>query len=352
MILKDKKISKVFLNKFYLTSFLLVLVCVLETYILITNAYKTKINSLALSTIPNQNLKIGQEKEIWANLIKNLGPEKAYQQFKLSYQKASPGKQHNGAHIFGQALYEIEKENGIYTCDSSFAFGCYHSFLGAAIQAKGLAVVPSLNQKCSRKLRSQALGCRHGLGHGILAYLGYNYNDLVKALDVCNKLPGNDTIGGCVGGIFMEYNFQTVLLNEGKTRELDPQKPFFPCDVLPKSFSPPCYYWQAQWWTHVLSGSYATKYQMIGKFCEKLQWIDKEQCFIGSGNTAGPFAEYDIRKTIKLCEAIGSQRGSLLCRIGAAGSFQAEPSTHKNAYLLCGGLSQTEQKECIVKSSL
>src|SRR3989304_7210773 len=159
----------------------------------------------------------GEHKK-WAQEIAQFGAEQAYSNFKKTYQDTNPASQHAAAHIFGQVLYVNVGLSGATICDESFAFGCFHSFLANAIQAEGMGVIKNLNEQCIAKLKSQALGCQHGIGHGILASTGYEFANLANALEICDSLPANDPIGGCLGGVFMEYNLQTTLGVKGRTR--------------------------------------------------------------------------------------------------------------------------------------
>lgn len=307
-------------------------------------------------TIYSQNLVENEPKtpktKIWSEEIRKFGGEKAFLDFKEAVTPLDPGVQHTQAHIFGEALFNEFGIDGVSICDNSFAFGCYHSFLGTAIKAKGLNIVPLLNEKCIEKLKTQALGCQHGIGHGIMADLGYKFKDLSSALENCDKLPVNDPIGGCKGGVFMEYNFQTMLSKDAKIRNYDINNPNYPCQDVRKEHRPACYYWQAQWWNTVFSGNNPEKYTQIGLLCQKLTIAEeKEQCFLGTGNITGPIANWDVDEAINLCDTMPSHEGMVLCRAHAANSFFAEPKSRNIASKICEGLG-VEEAKCISKSGI
>lgn len=303
---------------------------------------------LLLQTDKELPQNLSRDEKIWSDKIKELGAEAAYQYFKSQTEKFSPGQQHTQAHLFGETLYKQLGVGGVSICDDSYAFGCYHAFLGTAIGSEGLQVVSVLNEKCIDKLRSQALGCQHGIGHGILADLGYDFKNLVEALDVCDSLTVKDPIGGCIGGVFMEYNFQTMLAGDGRTRVLDETNPYYPCREIDEKYRPACFFWQGQWWGNILPGDYPQRYSQIGNLCDNIQKIsEQEQCFLGSGNTVGQFVNWSADETIKLCNKIQSHKGRLGCRAGAAGSFMAEPKAKEEAYKLCEDFSEKDKQNCL-----
>lgn len=291
----------------------------------------------------------GQEmNKIWSQKIDQQGAETAYMEFKETYASSNPGIAHGNAHIFGELLYQKEGIDGISVCDSSFAFGCYHSFLGTAIQSDGLKIVPTLNQKCIDNLKSQSLGCQHGIGHGILAFLGYDFNSLNKSLDYCDKLPANDPIGGCLGGAFMEFNFQTMLAQQAQVRRLDLDKPYSPCSDLQQKYRMACYYWQAQWWSSVFSGENSEKYKRIGQYCLNLDnKEERQQCFLGVGNITAQNANWSVEEVIRLCNLLPDEEGSLSCRANAATSFLADEKYKDLAPQLCDNLDQNRKLTCI-----
>lgn len=273
---------------------------------------------------------------------------KAYLAFKASVAGLEPGAQHAQAHLFGEALFNNLGVDGISVCDNSFSYGCYHSFLGTAIHVKGLSVVPVLNDKCIEKLKSQALGCQHGIGHGIMADLGYQFKDLTQALENCDKLPVNDPIGGCTGGVFMEYNFQTMLVEKAKTRSFDAKNPHYPCSEVSQDYQPACYFWQGQWWANVLPGSLEEKYQRLGLLCQEVSGKPLQgQCFLGAGNTVGQFVNWDAKRAISLCQKILPYEGQIMCRAGAAGSFMAEPKAQAQSLMLCSDLKDESKNRCL-----
>jgi len=287
----------------------------------------------------------------WAARIDTLGAENAYELFKETFKNESPNTQHLMAHIFGGTLYQMLGRSGLSVCDSSFSFGCYHEFLGQAIHAESLRVAYDLNKECIDSLGSAALSCQHGIGHGIQTYLGYEPEDLLAAVNYCHNLPYNDPIGGCYGGIFMEYNMRTMLsLDNVPVRKRADDNLHDPCDALPDYALPACYYWQPQWWDAVIDGDTAEqRFEAMGVLCAGLEGEElQRECFEGVGNIAGESAGYVPSRTIVLCKkASDSDQHELYCRSDAANSYSVIPSEREKAVAVCDGLEGDYREYCL-----
>lgn len=300
----------------------------------------------------SSNISLEESKEMWANRIDEIGADSAHKEFLKKYEDRSPGVQHVLAHMFGALLYEKVELDGATVCDNSFAYGCYHEFLGTAIQMEGMDVIHMLNETCVLKLKSQALGCQHGMGHGILTTLGYDFKHLLDALYLCSTLKVQDSIGGCKGGVFMEYNLQTTLGDDGRVREIDANGLYFPCSSLDEKLRMACYFWQPQWW-QVVIGDDSEDFQEIVELCEGLiNENEMLQCFKGIGNNAVGVIGWDVEKMINVCSMTHIKRGSIFCRAEAASVFFAEPQYKHLALSLCDGLKDEERELCITVSNV
>lgn len=279
----------------------------------------------------------------WSEYIEKLGTEKAYEKFKSDYKSETFGAQHNASHLIGELLFEKGGIDGLTTCDSTFAFGCYHGFFGAAVQKDGLKILPDLDRACIKKYGLKGLGCPHGIGHGVLSYLGEDH--LLEALSDCSTLSWKEPIGGCTSGVFMEYNFRTMQSPDNMLmREIDEKDNYAPCSTLPEKYLQACYYEQANWWEKVYSFDYAK----VGKLCDSIQnQLNREACFRGLGQATGPSSKYNIAEAKKRCSYMPNSETELLCRQGVAWSFFAEPTQREKAPLICDDLEKTEKYICI-----
>ena len=291
--------------------------------------------------------------QYWALRIEVAGPVQAYTEFAQAVVPLSPNQQHENAHAFGAALYDVEGLSGLATCDAQFNYGCYHEFLGRAIAKEGLGVVNELNDGCVKALKSSALSCQHGIGHGIEAALGYDTKALLEALAVCKDLPFNDPIGGCYGGVFMEYNMQTMLGDEGRTRPIMGGNWHYPCDELAADYQAACAFWSPQWWLnlqHQGKGATTSDFAALGKLCDETGSAALvRDCYEGMGTIVPPEAEFDPVKTADLCtESSHSPLHQLYCKSYAANAISVGGAWQVgNGTKVCDGLTGEYLKYCV-----
>lgn len=278
--------------------------------------------------------------------IDQIGAERAYGEFQEAYAQSSFAEQHLAAHLMGELLYEKLGLPGLSVCDSSFSFGCYHSFSGRAIAAGGLEIVRQLYQVCLKNFGPLGTGCQHGLGHGILEHLGHGR--LGDALETCRLAPQVHPLLGCTSGVFMEYNFPTIVTRETsftRRREPEPQNPESPCDTMVEErFRQSCYFELGQWWFEVFSRDY----REIGRLCREIAaGLERKSCFLGLGYIAAPSNGYAVATTIERCRLMPDRESELLCRAGAAWSFFVMPEQRSLAERLCAGLKPDEKVHCL-----
>lgn len=290
------------------------------------------------------NSDLSQQSSYWRGKIQELGGIQAYESFKKEYSTKVYGETHSHAHIFGEVLYAIEGVEGIAVCDSEFGYGCYHGFLGQAIVSKGINILPIFQKACVDRYAALSLPCQHGIGHGILSYLGNN--KLKEALKLCWNLSQQPT-GGCSSGVFMEYNFHTMEDDKGvEVRKLENSNPYSPCLELNEKFQNSCYFEQVQWWQSVLGKDY----KKIGTLCNNINKKDNQEwCFLGVGNFAAPSTDYDIEDVKKMCDEMPSLDGIKFCREGASWIFLSKDQKKKDALELCKGLGSTFEEACTRK---
>jgi hypothetical protein len=236
----------------------------------------------------------------------------------LSYDES-----HAAAHLGGELLYEIEGLAGIAACTAEYQFGCYHGFAGSALAREGLESVSALKSLCDTS--PDALGCLHGIGHGVLAFLGNE--KLVEALEVCASLEQTSPVGGCFGGVFMEYNFNTMQSDVGiAVRPFGEDAANEPCASLPDDLKIPCYFDQPAWWHAAASdgtADEAVRFGSIGKRCAMLESPYRRACFEGIGNVIGPTSGYNVPMMHAWCDTMPSD-GRGPCFEFAEGHLKAE----------------------------
>ena len=280
-----------------------------------TRSTSTKPQKVSFAKIADQ---IAYDK--WSELIKKVGGEKAYSEFKIDIINKDIRNRHYQAHLFGEALYNNEGSKGIFVCDSEFDSGCYHSFLGLAIQTEGLNIVQDLSRQCSEHLGSTGGGCQHGIGHGILSSVGYDFPSLNKSIEICNGLEIKESTKNCLHGVFMEYNFQTMLLDRGKLRTFEENDPYFPCLTVAEHARAVCINQQAQWWTVAIKKNLEVRIKEIDKLCHESGEL-KDECFRGFGVKLVAYLGYDVPKARELCASLADIRGKSMCQAGVTSNL-------------------------------
>lgn len=284
-----------------------------------------------------------KERQYWTQRIDAVGTAEAYEEFKEDTITKPFGVSHTLAHIFGELIYQNEGVPGIAFCDSSFSFGCYHSFFGKAISEHGVGILPDLDQKCIDRWGSGGLGCQHGIGHGLLGYLGDDKLD--EALELCGTLKWKGELGGCSSGVYMEYNFHTMQSLTGvENRPFDPKHPLYPCDKVADRYSRSCYFELGDWLNQVFSKDYAK----AGSICRLIADTNaRDTCFRGLGNSVAVNVAFNIDRAVSACSALDGKGENLLCRIGAAWAFYSEPNLKQKYQKLCEGFSAADEKICL-----
>lgn len=290
----------------------------------------------------------------WEEQIRRDGGNRAYEQFAHAVSALSFEAKHQHAHYFGNALFHAEGAAGLSVCDARFSFGCFHEFLGQAITALGIESIPDLNDGCFKALDKSPLSCQHGIGHGALAAFGYDDEALRKALDVCRTLKRNDPIGGCYGGVFMEYNLRTMLGSAAQARAYA-TNPYTPCDILDPAYITACIYWQPQWWMQeVLAGmSEVEMFKSMGDYCHDFAKTPERTraCFEGLGNVVAQASDFDETNAREYCDAVSELSNErLLCRSIAANHFGIDVGADAAARV-CDGLPGEGRTYCLAYAS-
>lgn len=286
----------------------------------------------------------------WNERIQRTGPEKTYQEFLEKNTSAPYTRQHNATHVIGELFYEHRGVEGIVFCDPSFGFGCFHGFFGFALATEGETLVEALDQACIDAYGPLGTGCQHGIGHGLLAYLGYDR--LVDALRLCEKTTQLVPLLGCTSGVYMEHNTPLVS-GEGNIQPaplpFDEANPYSSCPGVPERFQQSCYFEIGSWWMQV-SGKTPSE---LGALCAALENEEnRSACARGLGNFLSFTTEYDAQKAVETCSAIVNPDVSLMCRAGVAWGFFSNPLYTERSAEPCDGLSKIDRDRCIRASDL
>lgn len=331
-----------------------ILVLIIATQVWVTSG--GKINFMAVKTaISNESASrngIGDERIHWSKKMDEQGADKAYQAFKEEYANAGFGIQHTMAHVIGELIYQKKGLEGMVVCDSTFSFGCYHSFYSQALAVEGLSIVPKVDKFCLDKFGPLGTGCQHGIGHGLMDFFGPQ--KLTLALEACSLTTQLKKMFGCTSGVFMEYNVPIMLSSTNSMtvpRTLNEKNPYAPCPAVPEKYQESCYYEMPQWWDK--ENVFAKDYKKIGELCQAIVSLEsREACFLGIGNVVAPSSFYVVKDAIKRCQEMPTEDSKITCQSGASWSFYAAINYRSLSEEVCANLDKDKQKRCVKKSDL
>ena len=203
------------------------------------------------------------------------------------------------AHAIGDELYKQEGAKGIKICTEDFRNACSHSIVIGLLTEKGENAFPEISAAChSAPGGSGAYTmCFHGLGHGVLAYNGY---DLKKTITMCGLTGtaayGNQETYQCISGAIMELisgGFHNPELWETQRKKyFSDTDPLAPCssDFMPSAARPLCYMYLTPHLWVAAGGNIGSPtpeiFEKAFRFCDLLPKGDgagRDSCFGGFG---------------------------------------------------------------------
>jgi len=285
----------------------------------------------------------------WVENIQENDATLSYQKFVENNKKAPIGVQHIRAHVIGEVLFETEGITGISICDSNFGFGCFHGLFTVGFASEGRSFVKEADTECVERYGVLGTGCQHGIGHGIVEYVGHERLD--EALLLCEETSQPTPLLGCTSGVFMEHNTPFTVLPGVEALAPYPfsdEKPYGVCEEVQDLYKESCYYELGGWWEVVLKSD---KLKM-GELCSSVSDAHlRNMCALGLGNIIGPTNEYSVERSSYLCKSL-PENVQTLCHAGAAWSMFSNPEFTDRAPSMCEGLSIIEKEQCVASYDL
>jgi len=282
----------------------------------------------------------------WEQDIQSLGGKRAFEKFKDQVKSSKRSGSHFRYHVFGKLLYEKYGPEAIAFCDTSLQFGCFHGVFSNLISEAGVESIKKLDAVCIEKFSEKDLSCKHGIGHGLMEF--YGPNKLSFALDRCKELKVEDLIGGCASGVFMEYNFPLLVVNDktiSARRLYDEQKLDFPCDTINPNSRRVCYFELGKFWQTI----YYQDVKRAGEICSHLTNSEyANYCYMGIGNKIVAESLRGLDETIESCRQMPDMNSQIYCRIGGSLSFAIESLEIRDARIVkfCKDLPSEDLKKC------
>jgi hypothetical protein len=169
---------------------------------------------------------------------------------------------HQMAHALGRDA--VAQHGGdasiIRECRPSFASGCYHGVVEAAVRHQGRIDMAQLERLCVSMEGPGGPGpgfeCLHGLGHGVLDAVD---RDLATTLRHCDALSTARRAASCTSGAFMEaitgamgppmtHGMHAHAADDAhgapQPLAIDPADPYSPCDAYHGPYATSCWLFQ------------------------------------------------------------------------------------------------------------
>lgn len=326
-----------------------------------------------LKDIENKQLSFGELSAFFKTLAQQKGAEYAFNVLKVAKLPLDTDL-HLLGHAVGDELYKQKGLEGITVCTNDFRNACSHSIVVGLLLEKGESALPSIAQACRKAPGGPGAYtmCYHGLGHGILAYIGYN---LDRAITLCGKTGMQGEAPQCIGGAMME-----MISGGGHNRELwarervtylRKENPLASCQAktMPANGRIFCliyitpYLWEA---AGADIGNPGEKdFSAAFRFCDVLPADDlagRDACFGGFGKEFTTLAnsrdirnvdqmgEPQMRQVYDWCILAGSKNGIAACVASAMNSlYWGGENKPEGAIRFCGVISdEYQQRSCFM----
>lgn len=252
-------------------------------------------------------------------------------------------------HAVGDVLYKQQGVRGIYVCTQDFRNACSHSIVVSLLYERGEAALPEIAAICKDAPGGPGAYtmCFHGLGHGVLAYADYEFDD---AILLCERTGtpefGNREYIECVGGAVMEMisgGFHNRSQWEAaRARYLDPKEPLSLCasSRMPEDVREWCFVYLTPYLFEAAGVDEASpspdRLRDAFALCDALPWDDapdRRACYGGFGKEFVVLAlardirdvehatDAEVLKVYEWCSLAGDEDGVRACVSHAFASF-------------------------------
>jgi hypothetical protein len=163
---------------------------------------------------------------------------------------------HTVAHAIGDILYSQEGTAGMASCTQDFRNACSHSIVIQTFINDGAKALSKIRSACEYAPGGKGAYaiCFHGVGHGLMAYLGYDFKEAVAE---CARMTGEEPASGgtghrftdtreeCIGGAVMELvqgSHDAAAQARAVTAYMPLDDPFRPCtdEYVPEDLRTAC----------------------------------------------------------------------------------------------------------------
>jgi hypothetical protein len=282
---------------------------------------------------------------------------------------------HSLGHVVGDVLYAQQGITGMEYCTQDFRNACSHSVMIGFLQDHGPAALKDAAAVCDQAPGGKAgwALCFHGIGHGLLAYNGY---DLKKTVAMCQTLKtplhDNEESPQCVGGSIMEMMSGTHDLAEWRRQSallFKESDPLYPCDAdwMPEEVQPSCYV-QITARLFLAAGGPMTNvpsefFPDAFSFCALIpesQNANRSQCYAGFGKefviygndlrALGTLPNAELQKLRTWCAMAGTEDGERSCDSSVLGTlFWGGEQSADSSFRFCALAQENLANPCYIE---
>ena len=259
-----------------------------------------------------------EAQRLYLKLIEAIGISRA--QDVLAKTVRDDARHHTLNHISGAFIYAHFGSDGVGRCKTYFSGSCYHGFMVALVAERGVSDLPALKSVC-RALpnKSEYMLCIHGIGHGLLAYVGYER--LLETLPLCRALSSNaEELFECGYGVFMEntVGFFNVPPPGRLYRADDPMYPCEMREIVSAGMHDVCWDIQSR---KTLNRAYYPQLKSdadtVSRYCSTLKEKDRHTCVRNLARQLYWFSD-NAAEAEGRCGAIANESYARECRWGVA----------------------------------
>jgi plastocyanin len=246
---------------------------------------------------------------------------------------------HEFAHSIGNEAYAQLGFDGVFLCDDTFAYGCFHGVTEELLRKEGPSIISEVEKTCIKVFPPEKnldyTGCIHGTGHGLLSWSGLHVQEALEYCDTFSKEFRNY----CYDGVFMEYSFSAT------KDSIDKNNPWEFCIQLSSQYHYNCARYQNQLFMQVLHWDIVA----TATACSKAPLKElRETCTTDFGYMATQIHSKNLQEVRNTCALFLEQEDRYHCFIGAATEFvfQEYQDWQDNSWALCNELPDFWKEEC------
>jgi hypothetical protein len=282
-------------------------------------------------------------------------------------------------HVIGDVLYRQKGKEGILDCTDEFRNACSHSIVTGLFADHGEAALGEIASVCQTAPGGSGAYtmCYHGLGHGVLAAVGYEMPEAVNLCDRTGTPKYNMRESAeCVGGAVMEIisgGFHDPATWEKKHDEyLGGNDPFALCTAsfMPQSARNLCLDYLTPHLVTFVGGDLGNpsreviaKAMALCKTIPSSRQADKDACYRGFGKEfvaivhardtrdVSSYTDSELVALFEYCQLAPEESGIRACVAHATNSLYWGGENHwSTAVRFCSVISDTNIKSACMSN--